>query len=335
LGKEMLASAQLAIDEANKSGRSPGIELIARDDRGSAASAALACRSMIQDPSTVAVVAAGTSAIAKAIIEAGKRDNMPVLTSTATASDLLDVGGAVFRVIPPNSAQAEALAGYARVTGAKSAGILFQQDDYATDLKDAFKRSFAEKGGKVVGEVPFESSETDFRSQLDHLVSLRPGIILAAAQHVPVARIIIRAREKGIRQPIIAGETAFTDKLLAAIGGTSPGPFYLIGAAVDLDSPPPALDSFIKTFAARNGKRPGIYGSYTYDTVSLVTHLLATGNVHNRQELASQLRALRQYYGVTGPINFDARGDVRRSYSIYTIRNAAFAPVADNSSVIQ
>jgi branched-chain amino acid transport system substrate-binding protein len=278
------------------------------------------------------LIAAGTSGVAKAVIEATKNDQIPVLTSTATATDLLDLGGAVFRVIPPNGAQAQSLAQYARSIGANTAGLIFQQDDYSTDLKDAFKRSFTAQGGKITAEAAFESEETAFRSQLDQLKRAKPAVILAAAQHVPMARILLRAREMGIAQPILAGETAFTDKLLAALGKTDPGRFYLTGAAVNLDSPAPNLGRFLQKFEAKNGKRPGIYGSYTYDAVGILTHALGTGSVKDRQHLISALRALKQYDGVTGPITFGVNGDVQRSYVVYTVRGGAFMREADGAA---
>jgi branched-chain amino acid transport system substrate-binding protein len=328
LGKEMLAAAQLAVGEANAANPGVHFELIPRDDQGSAASAALVARSIVQDPSAIALIAAGTSAVAKGLIEAVKGSGIAVLTSTATASDLTGSGAPLFRVIPPNSAQAASLAMYAHKLGVRTAAIIFEQDDYSVDLKEAFKRSFTQQGGAIIGEAPFEPDETAFRSQLNQLANVKPGVILAAAQHVPVARILIRAREMGISQPILAGETAFTDKLLAALGKADPGQFFLTGSGMDLEHPSARVSSFLQAFEAKSGKRPGMYGCYTYDAVSLVTHLAAKSVGIDRQHLITALQELKGYDGVTGLIAFEAGGNVAREYTIYAVRDGGFQPLS-------
>jgi ABC-type branched-subunit amino acid transport system substrate-binding protein len=53
----------------------------------------------------------------------------------------------------------------------------------------------------------------------------------------------------------------------------------------------------------------------------------------DRQQLIAALRNLKQYDGVTGPIRFEGRGNVQRSYTVYTVHNGAFVPVTATSPV--
>jgi branched-chain amino acid transport system substrate-binding protein len=249
LGKEILVSAELAVAEANaRQTNGFSFLLSARDDMMSGATAATAAKGLIAQENTIAVVAAGISAVVKGTVEALNGQGVTVITPTATDSRLADGKDFVFRVIPPNSAQADALAKFAAAFPARKAALVFQQDDYSKDLKDAFAAAFKKLGGEITTEIGFEPDETDFRAHLDALKSSGAEMILCAAQHVPVARFLVRAREMGLQQPVLSGETAYTDKLLEVAGKATQG-LFLIGPAVDLNNPDEHLKRYLDGYA--------------------------------------------------------------------------------------
>jgi branched-chain amino acid transport system substrate-binding protein len=327
LGKEILISAELAMKEANAH-QTNGVSfrLSARDDLMSGATAATAAKGLIAQENAIAVVAAGISAVVKGTVEALNGQGVTVITPTATDSRLADGKDFVFRVIPPNSAQADALAKFAAAFPARKTALVFQQDDYSKDLKDGFAAAFKKLGGEITMEIGFEPDETDFRAHLDALKNSGAEMILCAAQHVPVARFLVRAREMGLQQPVLSGETAYTDKLLEVAGKATQG-LFLVGPAVDLNNPDENLKRYLDGYASRTGKRPGIYGCYTYDAVNLLTDVIVNSRAANRSELLTALRAVKDYQGVTGPITFDNSGNVLREYRIFSVKDGRFERV--------
>lgn len=326
VGQEILVSAQLAVDRANREHPDLHFQLKPRDDEGNALATSKAAAELSATPDILALVAAGSSAAAKMQIAAVKGKNIPVVTPTATASDLLD-GGAdyVFRVIPPNRAQGDALGRYAaQKLNARKAAVIFQQDDYSKDLRDNFEQAFKGQGGEVLRSLGFESDESDFRVLLNEIKTSGADVILCAGQTVPVARVLLRVRELGLTQPVLSGETAFTGKLLSAAGAAADG-LCVAGSSFDLEKPGPALAEFLAAFQKKNGKTPGIYGCYTYDAVALIAEVATAKQVKNGGELIRALHGVNGHPGLTGDIAFDAKGDVSRPYQMYRVSNGAFA----------
>ena len=159
--------------------------------------------------------------------------------------------------------------------------------------------------------------------QLDRIRAAKSEAILCAAQHVPVGHVVLRAREMGLSQPILAGETAYTDKFLTATRGSAAN-FYVTGPALDLENPPPALQAFLAEYHAAHDGKPGMYGCYTYDAVGVLADAIVRAGGESGQELLARLRATKGYEGVTGTIAFDSAGEVPRSYKIYTVVDGKF-----------
>ena len=323
LGKEILQSAELAISESNAKYGSFKFSLVSKDDGNTATTASIRAKSLVTEDKVVALIAAGTTGQVKAEIESVKGQGIPVITSTATESDLTKSADYVFRVIPSNLSQANALCQFANANKMNRIAILFQSnDDYSNDLKEAFKREFQAIGGVVTAEVGFESEETDFKTQIDRINAAKISAIACFAQHVQVSRVVIRTRQLGINTPILSGETAFTDKLLATVGNASG--LYITGSSAVADS---NQLRFEKAFLLKNGKKPGPYGKYTYDAVSLITYLAATKSNKGNSNLIGDLKALDSYKGVTGIIHFNEFGDVKKDYDIFKLSNGKFEKV--------
>ena len=322
LGEEMLQSAKMALEQSN-SQYSQQFKLVPRDDQMSAAVASTAVRSLLEQEKTIAILAAGNSPVARGQVQALRGKKIPLISPSATASNLSEGVDYVFRVIPPNSAQGKALVDFAFKLGAKTAAIIFQHDDYSTDLKTAFKDGFQLKGGSISVEVGFEWEETDFRAQLNQIKNSGADVIMCFAQHVQVSRVLVRARELGINQPILSGETAYTDKLLNAAANSAEG-FYVTGTPVDLANASPQLKRFIEEYKSKYGKNPGVYGVYSYDAIGLVTSVIANGNPKNGAELIKMLNEVKGYKGITGDIHFNEKGEVLREYKIYIVKNGKF-----------
>jgi len=326
LGKEMLVSGQIMAEKINKTTQKFSFKIIPRDDQMSAAAAATAAKGLILQDNAKVIIPAGMSSVAKGQIEALKGKNIPVITPTATATDLTEDRDYVFRVIPTNGAQGKALANFAlNQLKLKKAAILFQQDDYSKDLKEAFEKKYIEGGGKIDLIIGFESDETDFRTQLDLVKKSGTNLLICPAQHVQIARLLVRSRSLGIDIPICGGDTAYTEKLLTAAGNSAEG-FYLTGPDIDIENPTPELSEFINIYYKKTGKKPGIYACYTYDTIGLIADIV-NRKPKGTDQLISKLMSLDNYMGITGLIKFDKDGNVEKNYKIYKIENHEFKQI--------
>jgi len=327
LGREMLNCANLGIEHANSAG-DISFRLVVRDDRDNSQDASAAAKELMMREGAAAIIGAGLSSLVSVQIEALADSMIPLVTSTATEIDLDPVKrGYFFRVIPPNSAQAQSLAKFARnYISAERIAILFEQENYGVDLKNAFTERFQALGGEILASVPFEPDEANFRAQLNRVLALRPDAIFCPAQHDAAARILVRAREMGIELPILGGETAYTTKLLNAAGDAAQG-LYVPGAAIDVENSTPAQQAFFEAYEQRHGQRPGNYGCYTYDAIGVLAAAVRQQLQDPQLSLVDALNDLPSFSGITGEIQFDDAGDVHRDYAIFTYRDGEFVEI--------
>ncbi len=320
IGAEMLNSAQLALQTSKPQYPNLNFTIIPQDDGMNATQAATKAKSLIEQNNCIAIIGAGTTSQVKAEISALKGKNIPLITPTATESDLTNLGNNIFRVIPSNTAQAEALVNFLNSKNIKKVGLTFQlNDDYSIDLKNIFSELFKKIGGSIVNEIGFESDETDFKAQLSMMKNSDIEAIVCFAQHVQVSRVVLRAHELNIIKPILSGETAFTDKLLATVGFAKN--LYITGVAVEKNT---VREQYEKLYLEKYGKKPGPYGVYTYDAVKLAIHTIATNMPINGNQLIDNLKKLRAFSGASGLVVFNERGDVNRKYEIFKLENNQF-----------
>lgn len=320
LGAEMFNSAKLAIEHSKEQFPNINFVLLAQDDGMNATQAATKAKSLVDQDGSLVLIGAGTTGQVKAEISAIKGRNIPLITPTATESDLTELGNFIFRVIPSNRAQAETIVEFLSKKGIKNVGIVFQlNDDYSIDLKGEFKNLFSNSDNQVLLEVGFESDETDFKAQLSKMKNMKVDGIICFAQHVQVSRVVLRARELNIIAPIFSGETAYTDKLIETVG--SANELYVTGATTEKSL---EREQFEKKYFAKFGKRPGPYGIYAYDAIQVAMHTIANKRPSNGIELIEYLKDIQNYSGISGEIKFNKYGDVEKKYDIFRLEEKSF-----------
>jgi branched-chain amino acid transport system substrate-binding protein len=329
IGTRMKNAAALAVDEANAAGGVAGrkLELVSRDDLMDPKTATAALYGMIEADKVACVLGTGMSAIVAAEASVAGEKRIPLVTSSATAVTLTGMNPYIFRVIPSNYFQAASLAKVAwQKYNFKRVAILFMQDDYSKDLKDAFTKEYTALGGVVTEAKGFEPTDTDFRIQLTALAATRPDALFIPAQHVATARILLRAREMGLRFPFLAGETAYTEEVLKNAGRAAEG-LAVAGSALDIKNPSAGLRKFTVDFKGKYGEDPDAYAAYTYDaTLALIAALKATKGAGGGK-LRDELAKVSGVTGVTGAITFDRNREVPKDYQILEVKAGKFVPL--------
>ena len=136
------------IDEINKSGGINGkkIKCIDFDDEGDPAKA-VSGYNFLKDKNVSAVITGAASATSLAVVEEAKKDNMPVLITTASADGITydevkkEIFKNIFRIGFTNSFQGKTMAMFAKNRGAKNVAIIYSaEDDYSSGLKDVFAK---------------------------------------------------------------------------------------------------------------------------------------------------------------------------------------------------
>lgn len=326
LGVAQLRAARLAVDQVNQRGGVRGgrlLRLKVVDDSGSANGAVLAARALYEDPAVVAVVGhvtSGATIAAARVYGSGDRP-LPMVSPTASSSELSGISPYAFRVCPSDRSHGPALARFARGRlGARRAGILYMNDDYGRGVRAAFAAEFTRLGGTVVEEDPYLATTTSLEP---YLTRMRGSVdVLMLAADVQGAVLALReVRRQGIRWPVVGSD--------GMVGIESDAPLaegLHLSSAYLSDRPGEQNATFVVDyFRSTQGERPNDVAGLTYDVV----HLLAQGIVSvgpDRRALRDYLASVGSgrpaYEGVSGRIAFDPNGDVPgKPLTIAVVRN--------------
>ncbi|MDO5681920.1 MAG: ABC transporter substrate-binding protein, partial [Propionibacteriaceae bacterium] len=168
-GQASVRGIELAAEEINAAGGVYGkkIELVKYDTKSDTAEATtLAAKLMTQDK-VVTVIGPATSGGMKAQIQLAEKNQVPIVSGSATADDLTVSNGKlndyVFRTCFVDSYQGTVMAKYANEKLNAKTAVVFKDtsSDYAKGLADAFDQQFKADGGTIVATEAYAAKQTD------------------------------------------------------------------------------------------------------------------------------------------------------------------------------
>ena len=261
-------SIQLAADQINAAGGVLGqpIEIVTADTATDASTGATEATRLIEVEGVQAIIGALSSGTTVSVAESVTVPNEILMISPAsTAATLTTVADNdyLFRVVVSDETQGVALAFLVDDLGIGSICTMFINNDYGQGLSGLFSELF---GGTVTAEVPHESAQTTYASELDACTEGGPDALAAIAYPESAGVFLREAVEGEVAPTYIFVDGTKNPEMFADLGwpdafdgmfGTAPG-----GAT-------PAGDSFEAAFEAEFGEPPGagVYEAQGSDAV--------------------------------------------------------------------
>lgn len=333
-GLSMKRAAEMAVAEINRAGGIAGrrVELLVMDDSAQAARAITVADSLRGNPSVVAVIGHLNSAatIAAAAIYNSGSDPVVELSPSASSPDVAGIGPWTYRVCASDLEHGAALARHAvERLGITQVAVIYQNDDYGRGVLATFRTEFTRRGGTVTEQDPVMGGGTDPAPYVERIQRQgRARAILVAADRVTGVRVLRIMRQRGLDLPVMGGD-ALTG--LESEGTLGEGVF--ITRDYLPERPGAANEAFVRAYAAAfAGERPDHRGAGAYDAVHLIAAAVRAKGAEReavREYLASlgTPRGPAAYDGVTGPIQFDAQGDVRdKTVIVGIVRGGRIVP---------
>ncbi len=323
-GENSRMGAELAVREINAAGgiRGRPLELRAKDDEGEEMVAITVAGSLYEDDDVVAVVGHATSGAYAAASDVYNR-GLPAVGTSATGTEIGELGEWIFRVASSDSANADALARAAAGLG-RRAGILYANDDYGRSLARAFELGLAGTDVALVGAYPYLEEMEDFRPFLQVLRDRGADVVLIAGLEVGAATLIRQAHEMGWRPRFMGGDGLET---LVEMGVRFDG--TLVGVLFHPAMSPQA-SRFAEAFRGAYDREPDSSAATSYDAVRLIARALGDGRT-SRGAIRDYLAGVGRpggspaFDGVAGPVRFDENGDpLEKPVAIVRIENGRF-----------
>ncbi|MEY4021882.1 MAG: hypothetical protein RI960_894 [Pseudomonadota bacterium] len=328
LGKDTENGVRMAIDEANAKGISIGGKKVkfvmqSEDDGAEPRQATLVAQKLVDGKvqGLIGHVNSGTTIPASKIYhDAG----IPQISPSATNPKYTQQGYQnAFRVVANDAQLGSVMGRYAAQTlKLKNVAVVDDRSAYGQGLADEFLKSAKANGINIVSRQFTTDKSTDFSAILTAIKAKQPDAIFFGGIDAVGGPMLRQMKQLGIsakfmggdgvcseQMPVLAGEGLIDDVVLCS----EPG-------GVE-DAQKKVMEDFRTAFRKKYNGNVQIYAPYAYDaTWLMITAMQKAGSADPTKYLT--IMASSKYQGVTGMIEFDAKGDVKNSaLTLYTFRN--------------
>ncbi len=339
LAPPIVKHAQLAFDEINAQGGilDGKLVVVTGDSACDPSVAGPAADKLVNTEQVVGIVGAFcTGATIGAATAAGIPGGVVMISPAASAPALttLDDKDLVYRTAPSDAFQGVKLADLLISKGIKDVALTYVNNDYGKGLADVFKAQFAKEGGTISADVSHEDGKADYRAELGTLAgSGSQNLVIIGYASGSAHTILQQAVEAGDFNTFIGVDGVIGDELLtgidpAAVNGKL---FATRGGAYAGES----ADTFAKLSKDAGLDPSATYAPQAYDAAFLLGLAIEKNGKADRAGLSQALRDVAtapgekilpgewtkavelikagkdiDYEGASGPVEFDAAGDV-------------------------
>jgi branched-chain amino acid transport system substrate-binding protein len=303
--------AKLAVAEYNKTNPPRKIELKDYDSQGSADQAVPLAQQALNTDKIVALIGPAFSGESRGVVPILEEAKIPSVSQSATAANLATRGWKYWhRVVANDDFQGPAIADFlARVTNAKSAFVISDDQEYSVGIAEAAAKELTKKGVAVQTDR-FAKDLSDYSSTVAKVKAANPQAIFYGGYYAQAGRLLKQLRDNGVTAPFASGDGS-TDKGIIDGAGAQAGEGAILGcpcAIPGVGNTEGALKAFYDKYTAEYKIDPAIYAAEGYDAATAFINAIKAGKTTS-DEINTYL-STESFQGVAKPIRFQASGEV-------------------------
>ena len=334
-GKDTENGARMAIEALNARGVAIGgkkvtFELVAEDDASDPKQATSVAQKLV-DARVNGVIGhqtSGTTIPASKIYHAA---GIAQISHSSTSPKYTQQGfNTAFRVIANDVQLGQALGRYATGTmKARRVAVVDDRTAYGQGLATEFSRSLQKQGGSVVAREFTNDKATDFSAIVTRIRAAKPDLVFFGGMNATAGPMLRQMKQLGLNVRMMGGDGICSDEIHKLSGGTMQDGQVVCAEAGGVQGEAKAgMDKFRADYKKRFGIDVQINAPYAYDaTMAMAEAMVKAGSSAPAKYLP--VLAQIQYQGITGPIAFDARGDIRDgTITLYTFKGGKRSMIA-------
>ncbi|HCB63774.1 MAG TPA: hypothetical protein DEP20_00175 [Fusobacteria bacterium] len=307
----LLEGAELALEEV-KSILPNGKRLYAeiRSDKNNINNGIINASKVSEDMSVIAVLGHETSNISVPASAIYEYSGILMMNPYATSSDLLENGYEfIFRTIPSDEAIANSLLDYFQQEDLGKIVICYESSLYGLSFANSFEKRAESIGLDIVDRVSFDiGDKREFNRIVKKWENYDYDSILFVANMPNGVNFYKVLKERGVEVPVVSGETMVEEELLNESCSVVDG--LVFPAIFSHSENKPLVQSFVMKFRKRYKKDPDKYAAIAYDTIKLIAHAIKEGKSYLPEDIAKNLRKVKNFKGVTNTYNFGKNGEL-------------------------
>ena len=335
LGRDNENGARLAIEELNAAGVTIGdqkvtLELLAEDDGADPKQGTAAAQKLV-DSKVVGVIGhlnSGTTIPASKIYsDAG----IPQVSPSATNPKYTRQGfKTTFRVVADDTQLGGTLGKYAVGTlMGKAIAVIDDRTAYGQGVAEEFTKAVEAAGGKVVAKEFTTDKATDFNSILTTIKGKKPDVVFFGGMDAVAGPMLKQMKSLGIKAKFMGGDGICTTELVKLGGDSIADDQVFCAEAGGVEGEGKAgMDEFKAKFKAKFNADVQVYAPYVYDATKLMVAAMVKAGSSDPAKYLPVL-ASSEFKGVTGPIAFDEKGDIKNgALTLKTVRGGKLETLA-------
>ena len=322
---------EMAASEINAAGGVLGrkIRLIEKDDESSVTKGMVIAQSFAENLDVVAVIGHRSSYVSLPVASIYENAGLLMLTPASTAPSLTQHEyKRVFRNIPSDEEIGKQMANYAAGKGLKRIVIFYADDEYGRGLANSFEDKAGEHGISLVDRLTYFGDDKQFNTNIEKWKLLGVDAIFVADVMPRAANFISKVRQSGINVPILGGDGLESPDLWSIAAEKSEG--VIVASIFNPMYTRPEVQWFVQNYQKKYGSLPSKWAAQGYDSVKLIAESMKKANSTDPDQIASVLRKLKDWPGVTGLHTFNEKGDVAGNLTVKKImRSGNFEFLSD------
>jgi branched-chain amino acid transport system substrate-binding protein len=339
-------AAQIAIDEINAAGGVNGkkLRIIAFDTAGKPDQAVVGVRKLAEDDKVLAIIGPFSSSEARVAFPAGDRAAIVTMPMASSAPGL----AAPFKFAFRNTSDEGYL--FVRVMRAlkekniphATAAVAYATDDVISKVmgEKVLPAIMKKSGVDVKLSVTFQAQAFDMAAQVSQLMQQPTDLIGFGAGPEAAARLAQELRRQGHKGRIIAGSTIADPELPRLMGRAGNGTVIPTAFYADLNDRTKKFEAeFLKRVKAAGIDRSASaqFDAATYDIVLMYAEAMkkakVTGDASKlaaeRAAIRDELRKLKDFPALEGPISFGQDGDALKPVYIIEMQDGKWRLLAN------
>jgi len=336
LGKDNEDGAKMAIEELNAKGVTIGgqkvtLKLFTEDDAADPKQGTAVAQKLV-DAKVSGVIGhlnSGTTIPASRIYsDAG----IPEISPSATNPKYTRQGfKTTFRMVADDTQLGGTLGRYAvKELKGKAIAVIDDRTAYGQGVAQEFAKAVEAAGGTIVAKEFTTDKATDFNSILTTIKGKKADVVFFGGMDAVAGPMLRQMKSLGINAKFMGGD-GICDTELVKLGGDaiSDNQVYCAEAGGVEGSGKAAMDAFKAKFKAKFGNDVQVYAPYVYDAVNIMVAAMVKAGSSDPAKYLPALAATTNYQGVTGPVTFDEKGDIKNgALTLRTIRGGKLTELA-------
>ena len=329
-GVDSANGIKMAIEDANAKklvwdGKPVTFKLISEDDIADPRIATQMADRLV-DAKVSAVVGHFTTSTAMPASLVYHTAGIPHITYSVTGAKFTQQGlDNVYRVIANDSQQAKGMAKFAvDKLGMKTFVIAHDKGAYGEGLATDFAKEAEKLGAKMLSTEYTTSTATEFGSMATAIKTKQPDFVLYGGMDAQAGPLAKEMRRQGVKAKFMGSDGIKSDELIKLMGPIDDVYASTAGSTTDkMNGYKDFSDRYQQQF-----KQPIVsFAPYAYDATNVIIAAMDQAKSSDPAKYQSFIKQTN-LQGVTGPVAFDEKGDLKESaQTLYIVKDGKWEVV--------